>query len=93
MDSQAYQAWVRSRVQLARSYFQAGRSHLAKVQSRRCRLAGHAYMARFETVLDSIERDGYRLRRDYREARSPVAGARMGWSLLHSAFNDGQGAG
>ena len=93
VDSEAYQAWVRSRVQLARSYFEAGRSYLAKVQSRRCRLAGRAYMARFEMVLDSIERDGYRLRREYREAKSPVAGARIGWSVLNSSFDDSQGAG
>lgn len=87
-DSHAYQVWVRSRVQLARSYFRAGRCYLAQVQSRRCRLAGYAYIARFETVLDSIERDQYRLRREYREARSPLAGALMGWSVVSSALYD-----
>ncbi len=88
VDSNAYRAWVRSRVELARSYFQAGRSYLSQVESRRCRIAGYAYMARFETVLDSIERDGYLLRREYHEARSPMAGALMGWSVLWSALND-----
>lgn len=88
VDSQAYRLWVRSRVKLARSYFRAGRSHLAQVQSRRCRLAGYAYTARFETVLDSIERDGYLLRREYQEAKTPMAGALMGWSVLSSAFGD-----
>jgi phytoene/squalene synthetase len=69
--SNAYRSWVRSRVRLARSYFQAGRRYLSQVGNLRCRLAGYAYMARFETVLDSIERDGYLLRRNYSEAKSP----------------------
>ncbi len=88
VDSDAYRAWVRSRVQLARSCFQAGRSHLSQVESRRCRIAGYAYMARFETVLDSIERDNYLLRREYREAKSALSGALMGWSVLWSVFSE-----
>jgi phytoene/squalene synthetase len=88
VDSDAYRAWVRSRVQLARSYFQAGRSYLSQVESLRCRIAGYAYMARFEAVLDSIERDDYLLRREYHEARNAVAGALIGWSVLWSAFNE-----
>jgi squalene/phytoene synthase len=87
-DSDIYRAWVRSRVQLARSYFRQGRGYLAQVASLRCRLAGYAYMARFETVLDSIEGDNYRLRPDYREAKSPRAGAQMGWSIFWAAFKD-----
>jgi phytoene/squalene synthetase len=86
-DSPAYRQWVRSRVQLARSYFLTGRAYLSRVQSLRCRLAGHAYMARFETVLDSIERDGYRLRRQYRDSKGARAEVRMGWSILWSALN------
>ena len=53
MDSRAYREWVRSRVQLARSYFLTGRAYLSRVESLRCRLAGYAYTARFETVLES----------------------------------------
>lgn len=87
IDSDPYRAWVRSRVQLARSFFVAGRAYLSHVQSLRCRLAGYAYIARFETVLDSVERESYLLRRQYREARGPKAGAQMGWSVLWSAFN------
>ncbi len=87
INSDAYRAWVRSRVQLARDDFREGRNYLAQVESLRCRLAGYAYIARFETVLDSIERDSYVLRPDYREAKSPRAGAQMGWSVFWSAFN------
>ena len=76
-----------SRVQLAREYFRAGRAHLARVESLRCRIAGYAYMARFESVLDAIERDGYRLRAAYPECKGLSTGLGMGWSALSQAFN------
>jgi hypothetical protein len=86
--SDPYRDWVKGRVKLARGYFRAGRDYLAQVQSLRCRLAGYAYMARFEAVLDFIERDAYVLRREYRESKSAMAGAHMGWSIFWSAFNE-----
>jgi phytoene/squalene synthetase len=67
LHSPAVRAWVRERVGLARECFATGRQYLARVESARCRLAGHAYIARFEWVLDSIERDGYALRAAYPE--------------------------
>jgi hypothetical protein len=87
VESEPYRTWVRSRVQLARDYFKAGRSYMAKVENIRCRLAGYAYIARFEAVLDSIERDNYHLRAQYKECKTLVAGAQMGWSTLKSAFS------
>lgn len=51
VDSRAYREWVCGRVRLARRYFREGRANLAKVRNWRCRLAGHAYTARFEWVL------------------------------------------
>ncbi len=92
IDSRPYREWVRSRVKLARSYFLTGRAYLSRVGSVRCRLAGYAYIARFETVLDSIERDAYILRRQYREAKGPAAGMQMGWSVLCSAFSGASAA-
>ncbi len=89
IDSDSYRSWVRSRAQLARRCFVAGKAYFSRVQSLRCRLAGYAYIARFETVLDSIERESYLLRRQYREAKGPKAGAQMGWSVLSSAFSGG----
>lgn len=65
VDSAAYRAWVIKRVQLARECFAAGRDYLARVQSTRCRLAGYAYIARFESILDAIERDEYVLQAAY----------------------------
>jgi hypothetical protein len=90
LHSHAVRAWVKDRVELARSCFATGRRYLADVESARCRLAGHAYVARFEWVLDAIERDGYALRAAYPEratwrgglaiaadgARSALAGRR-----------------
>jgi hypothetical protein len=37
--SDAYRAWVKSRVLLAREYFKAGKGYFARVQNPRCRLA------------------------------------------------------
>ena len=83
-----YKAWVKNRVQLARSYFNAGRGYLSQVENLRCRIAGYAYIARFERVLEAIERDGYVLRPQYRECRTFKAGAQMSWSILRSALYD-----
>lgn len=85
VNAPAYRAWVRQRVDLARNCFFAGRAYLEQVESLRCRLAGYAYTARFETVLDAIERDGYRLRADYPERKTPAAALRMGWAALRQS--------
>jgi phytoene/squalene synthetase len=87
VQSDAYRAWVKSRVQLARAYFKAGRVYLGRVQSPRCRLAGFAYTARFEWLLDTIEREGYRLRPQYNERKSAGTGLRMSWLALSSMIN------
>ena len=71
VNSAPYRAWVRERVERARDYFQAGREYLARVESMRCRIAGYAYIARFEGVLDAIEKDGYKLRIAYRDRKRP----------------------
>ncbi len=86
VDSPAYRAWVQGRVRLARAYFKAGKAHLAQVENARCRLAGYAYAARFEEVLDAIERNGCRLQLAYPECKSPQAGARMFSSALWQVF-------
>ncbi|HEX6034867.1 MAG TPA: squalene/phytoene synthase family protein, partial [Anaerolineales bacterium] len=87
LHSNAYRSWVQSRVLLARQYFQAGREYLARVQNPRCRLAGFAYTARFEWLLDTIEREGYVLRSQYGERKSLGAGLRMGLNILSSVMD------
>lgn len=77
IQSDAYRAWVRGRVQLARSYFETGRGYLYRVANPRCRLAGYAYMARFEWLLDTIEREEFILRPAYAERKSLKTALRM----------------
>ncbi len=84
VDSVPYRAWVQSRVHLARAYFAAGRRYLARVESLRCRLAGYAYIARFEGLLDTIEQEGYRLRPEYSERKSPRGALSLVGSVLQS---------
>jgi phytoene/squalene synthetase len=87
ITSDPYRAWVRSRVRLAREYFQAGKGYLGQVENRRCRLAGYAYIARFEWVLDAIERDNYVLRPEYAERKSMASGVRMARTTILLAAN------
>ena len=85
--SDAYRTWVKSRVQLAREYFEAGKGYFARVQNPRCRLASFAYIARFEGLLDTIEREGYRLRPEYSERKSFRTKLRMGISTVSSMIH------
>ncbi|MBN1427983.1 MAG: squalene/phytoene synthase family protein [Anaerolineae bacterium] len=89
--SKPYRSWIESQVRLARSHFKIGKDYLAQVENTRCRIAGYAYMNRFETVLDSIEQDSYCLRTHYPECKSLPAGIEMigsAFSLaLHHDFN------
>jgi phytoene/squalene synthetase len=86
LHSEAIRRWVFERVKLARNYFQSGRSYITHVKSFRCRLAGFAYLSRFEYMLRLIERDGYCLRLDYPERKSFRAGLWMGWRTLISVL-------
>ncbi len=87
VHSVAYRAWVKQRVELARDCFKAGREYLSQVENLRCRLAGYAYIARFESVLDSIEHDDYRLRATYPECKSLCTALRMSRLSLVQALN------
>jgi phytoene/squalene synthetase len=84
LESKAYRRWVCSRVQLAHRYFKAGRESIAQVKNLRCRLAGYAYLARFEWVLRAIECDKFCLRSAYPERKSLAASLWMARSTLAS---------
>ena len=86
-QSEAYRAWVKSRVSLARAYFQSGKQYFSRVQNARCRLACFAYIARFEWLLDTFEREGYCLRQQYHERKSARTGLLMSWLTLSSLLN------
>lgn len=79
MDNPNYRAWVRERVELAREYFTAGKRYLGELDVLRCKIVGHWYCARFEIVLDTIERDGYTLRKDYEERRRLSSWFKIAW--------------
>jgi phytoene/squalene synthetase len=87
VQTDAYRAWVKSRVELARDYFKAGKAYFARVENPRCRLACFAYIARFEWLLDTIEREGYRLRPQYPERKSTPIGLWIGWLTLSSMLD------
>ncbi|MGD0879734.1 MAG: squalene/phytoene synthase family protein [Anaerolineales bacterium] len=66
-DNEALPLWVREQVVLARDCFRQGRSYIDSLDVLRCKLAGVWYCARFEFVLQLIEKDGFRLRAEYPE--------------------------
>jgi phytoene/squalene synthetase len=77
-DSDAYRAWVAARVELAQRYLDAGRSYFTSVECRRHRLAGLAYIGRFDWLTRTIAQDGFRLRPRYDDARGLRTVLRMG---------------
>lgn len=85
--SPAYRLWVKSRVELARQGFEAGRDYFSRVQNPRCRLACFAYIARFDWLLDTLEREDFTLRPEYPERKSIRNALRMSWLALSSLLN------
>lgn len=79
-DDPAIRDWARQRVALARACFHRGRAYIARLGHRRLRLAGCAYIARFEFVAHLIEGDDYRLRPVYPERKSLAGGL---WMMGH----------
>lgn len=86
VESDPYRKWVRERVDLARAHFKSGKEYLARVENIRCRIAGYAYVTRFEAILDAIERQDYRLAPEYPQGSGLGAGMRMSGSVLSLAF-------
>jgi phytoene/squalene synthetase len=78
VESEEFRSWVKQRVQLARRYFREGKSYIDSLPVFRSKLAARLYCARFECILDEIERDGYRLRPSYDCQRNLSAWFRMG---------------
>ena len=72
LDSKAMKTWVKSRVQLARQHFKGGKNYLDELTVLRCRIVGYWYCARFESLLDTIERDGYMLRSTYAKSNKII---------------------
>ncbi|MCJ7660980.1 MAG: squalene/phytoene synthase family protein [Anaerolineales bacterium] len=79
MESIPYRNWVQERVELARRYFHEGKRYLDELEVLRCKIVGYWYCARFEAVLDIIERDDYVLRVSYDERRKPSTWIKIAW--------------
>jgi phytoene/squalene synthetase len=90
VESAPYRDWVKSRVTLARRYFDAGVWYLDQAQNLRRRLAGYAYIARFVGLLDTFTQEDYRLRRVYPEFKRIGRGLRMGEYVLINALKRGR---
>jgi phytoene/squalene synthetase len=67
LNSEPLRLWVRAQVELARACFREGKNYIHSLDGLHCKLAGVWYCARFECILDRIERDGFQLRAEYPE--------------------------
>jgi len=86
VDSPPFRAWVQDRVTQARQYFSEGKRYLDELNVLRCKIVGYWYCARFEGVLDAIERDGYMLRASYSERRNLSTWLKIGWLAISVAL-------
>ncbi len=86
VDSAPYRAWVRERVEEARQYLNEGKHYLDEMAVLRCKIAGYWYCARFEAVLDTIERGGYYLRVDYKERQKLSTWLKVSWLAVFITF-------
>ena len=86
IDSYPFRSWVQERVGQARDYFRDGKIYLDELEVLRSKIVGHWYCARFEGILDVIERDGYVLRDAYSENRNTLAWFNFAWIALSVTF-------
>ena len=78
VDSPPFRAWVRQRVLQARRLFRDGKQYIDGLDVLRCKIAAYWYCARFEGLLDTVERDGYVLRARYGRRRKLSTWLKMG---------------
>jgi phytoene/squalene synthetase len=78
----AYRTWVRERVRQARAELAGGEAYFARLPSRRHRLAGLAYIARFRWLIDRLERDDFQVRPSYADAAGLTTTLRMAGSVM-----------
>jgi len=79
IDSPAFLDWVKARVETAREEFRQGKIYIDGLDVLRTKIAAHLYCARFEHILDTIEKDDYHLRLGYAEKHEILAWLRMIW--------------
>lgn len=86
LGNPAFKDWIEERVELAREYFIEGKQYLNGINNLRCKIVGHWYCARFEVVLDTIEQDGYILRKEYHERRRISTWLKIIWLAAYLSF-------
>lgn len=82
IDSSRLRNWVIDQVKQARMWFSEGKLYLDSLEVLRCKIAGYWYCARFEIVLDTIERDDYIVRSTYKERRSLINWFKFIWLTI-----------
>lgn len=87
LDSPEFHAWVRERVNHAREYFRRGKRYLESLELLRCKIVGYWYCARFESILDRIERDDYKLRIEYDEHHKLATWFKFAWMTIGVTMN------
>ncbi len=88
IESAAFREWVKSRVEEARADFRLGKTYIDGLDVLRTKIAARWYCARFEHILNTIEKDGYRLRANYHEEHTAfrwlqIAGLAASVTLRH----------
>jgi phytoene/squalene synthetase len=81
-----FRNWVEQRVELARAYFSEGKKYLDQLEVLRCKIVGYWYCARFERILDEIERDNFILRDRYKNGNSLSGWIKMSMLSLSITF-------
>jgi len=89
IESMPYRNWVKTRVEFARQCFAEAKSYLNELDVLRAKIVGYWYISRFESMLDTIERDDYIIRPVYNERRNlntflKVFGYGIALSLKHT---------
>jgi phytoene/squalene synthetase len=84
----AYRRWVRGRVEEAQDHLRAGQRYFARLRSRRHRLAGLAYIARFTWLIEQLERDDFQVRPAYPDAPSRLLTLRTAWTVASAVVLD-----
>jgi phytoene/squalene synthetase len=87
LNDPEFRTWVKGRVEHARDYFSRGKRYLDSLKVLRCKLVGYWYCARFESVLDILEREGYLLRVVNDKRSKLSAWLRMVWVGFKVTFN------
>ncbi len=70
IDAPAFRNWVKQQVLVAKNIFDEGKTYIQRPPVIRGKIAALWYCARFEGLLETIQRDGYILRSQYAKQRN-----------------------